>query len=249
MTGVFVPWLLGFAGVGSLALSRFVRYRALEMALDWNCRAVLFDMDGVLLDTEPLYTVAYDRMLEPYGAALDPATKLEIMGRPALLSAAHVIGKFGIPLTAEEFVERRKPILAELFANAPAVPGAEEFVRRLSSRGVPIAVATSTGRTLFDVKTKNHEWFSLFNAVVCGDDPEVARPKPAPDIFLVAARRLGVPPEDCAIFEDSPAGVQAASATGGRVFALVREPLDTAVFAGAARIVATFDEAGVCDPA
>ncbi len=215
------------------------------MTSDWNCEAVLFDMDGVLLDTEPLYTVAYDRMLAPYGAHLDRTTKLEIMGRPALRSAAHVIEKFGIPMTPEEFVEKRKPILAELFANAPAVPGAEDFVRALASRGLPIAIATSTGQALFQVKTRSHPWFSLFQAVVCGDDPEVERPKPAPDIFLTAARRLGVTPQRCAVFEDSPTGVQAAAATGGRVFALVREPADLALFTGAFRVVGSFEESGV----
>lgn len=215
------------------------------MATDWKCEAVLFDMDGVLLDTEPLYTVAYDRMLAPYGVELDRSTKLEIMGRPALHSAAHVIDKFRIPMTPEEFVERRKPILAELFANAPAVPGAEEFVRHLSARGLPIAVATSTGRNLFDVKTQHHGWFSLFDVVVCGDDPEIVRPKPAPDIFLTAARRLKARPENCAVFEDSPAGVQAACATGGRVFALVREPTDPAAFEAAFRVVETFGAAGI----
>ena len=114
-----------------------------------NLGGVLFDMDGVLLDTEPLYTVAYDRLMAPHGARLDRDTKLEIMGRPAILSAAHVIQKFALPMTPEEFLEMRKPILAELFAHSPAMPGAEDFVRALSNRVYRLAVATSTHRALF----------------------------------------------------------------------------------------------------
>lgn len=179
--------------------------------------AVLFDMDGVLLDTEPLYTVAYDRMLAPYSAKLDPELKRQMMGRPALFSASLAIRKYGVPMTPEEFLERRRPILEELVREAPAIRGAEDFVRGLVRRGVRTAVATSTARPLFETKTARHPWFSLFDVTVCGDDPDLRRPKPAPDIFLLAADRLGVRAEECLIFEDSPTGIEAAIATGASV--------------------------------
>lgn len=191
--------------------------------------AVLFDMDGVLLDTEPLYTLAYDRVLEPYGARLDPSTKLEIMGRPALKSAAHVLEKFNVPLSPERFLELRQPILEALVADAPPVSGAPELVAFLKQSGKKIAVATSTARPLFEKKTGKYAWFSNFDVVVCGDDAEVARPKPAPDIFLIAARRLGVLPTSCAIFEDSPSGIEAALATGATVFGVYPEGGEAAV--------------------
>jgi pseudouridine 5'-phosphatase len=182
--------------------------------------AVLFDMDGVLLDTEPLYTVAYDHVLAPFGASLDLVTKREIMGRPAAFSVQHVLTKFGVPLTVEEFLSRRKPILEALIESAPPLRGAPELIEFLKTRGVPMAVATSTDRRLFAKKTAVHPWFSLFDAVVCGDDARVLAPKPAPDIFLEAARQLGIAPKDCAILEDSPSGLRAARAAGGRVIAV-----------------------------
>lgn len=202
-------------------------------------------MDGVLLDTEPLYTEAYNRIMAPFGAHLDPATKLEIMGRRAIQSAAHVIAKFGLPITPEEFLKRREPILVELFSDSPVVPGAVDFVRELKAQEIPLAVATSTGREVFEIKTRRHHWFSLFDAIVCGDDPEVQKPKPAPDIFLTAARRLGVPIEHCAIFEDSPAGVEAGCASGGRTFALIREETDLRLYEAAHQIIGKFSEAEI----
>ncbi len=201
-------------------------------------------MDGVLLDTEPLYTKVFDLLLAPYGASLDPVTKLEIMGRTAIKSALHVIRKFSLPLTPEEFVLRREPLLLEIFSSSPAMKGAESFVRALKSQGMALAVATSTAKALFETKTQGHSWFELFDEIVCGDDAEVAQAKPAPDIFLVAARRLNMRPNTLAIFEDSPAGVQAARASGAYVYALIDAATDPTKYHEAHHIVHSFSASG-----
>jgi beta-phosphoglucomutase-like phosphatase (HAD superfamily) len=88
-------------------------------------------------------------------------------------------------------------------------------VRHLAEHNIPIAVGTSSSIHYFHAKTTLHRaWFELFAHVVTADDPDVTAAKPAPDIFLVAARRLGVAPRDCLVFEDSPFGVTAAKTAG-----------------------------------
>jgi pseudouridine 5'-phosphatase len=182
--------------------------------------AVLFDLDGVLLDTERLYTEATQAIVGRFGKTFTWAIKRDAMGRDALVSARIVLDRLDVPLTPEEFVAERDVILEQLVQRCEAIEGAEAFVRSLVDHRVPVAVATSSNRALYNIKIRPHAWFDLFSAVVCGDDPRVGAKKPAPDIFLVAARDLNVDPGQCLVFEDSPAGVEAALAAGMRVVAL-----------------------------
>lgn len=182
--------------------------------------AVVFDMDGVLLDTEKLYSEATRQVLAPYGKELDWATKSKMMGRAPLVSAQHLIDATGLPLTPQEFLDAKRPHLERLFPTCEPMAGAQVLVETLAQRGYSLAVATSSERDYFEAKTRHHGWFHHFQAVVCGSDPEVERHKPAPDIFLAAARRLGVAPERCLAFEDSLAGVESALAAGMTVVAV-----------------------------
>lgn len=181
---------------------------------------VLFDLDGVLLDTERLYTEATQTIVGRFGKTFTWEIKREAMGRDAHASARIVLERLGVPLTSDEFLAERDPILEALVADCRAMEGAEAFVRTLVNRGVPVAIATSSDRRLYELKARPHPWFDLFAAVVCGDDPRVVAKKPAPDIFLVAASELRADPARCLVFEDSPAGVEAALAAGMRVVAL-----------------------------
>jgi pseudouridine-5'-monophosphatase len=181
---------------------------------------VLFDLDGVLLDTERLYTEATQAIVGRFGKTFTWDIKRDAMGRDADLSARIVLERLGVPLTSQEFLAERGPILESLVARCQAMEGAEAFVRTLVAQGIPVAVATSSDRRLYELKVRSHAWFDLFSAVVCGDDPRVGAKKPAPDIFLVAARDLGAEPPQCLVFEDSLAGVEAALRAGMRVVAL-----------------------------
>jgi pseudouridine-5'-monophosphatase len=190
----------------------------------------LFDLDGVLLDTEGLYTAAAQEIVGRYGKVFDWSIKQHTMGRDAKLGAKILLDHLDVPLTPEEYLREREPILERLFQTVNAITNAERFVGLLHSRRIPMAVATSSERRLAQLKMRDHSWFTRFDAIVCGDDPRVLEKKPAPDIFLAAASDLRAAPKSCVVFEDSPAGVEAARAAGMQVVALPDPAVDERLF-------------------
>eukprot|EP00092_Neocalanus_flemingeri_P014060 GFUD01015168.1.p1 GENE.GFUD01015168.1~~GFUD01015168.1.p1 ORF type:complete len:246 (+),score=83.05 GFUD01015168.1:35-772(+) len=191
---------------------------------------VLFDMDGLLLDTEPLYTAASEAVAARHGST-DPSglplaftwdLKVRQMGLPSDKLAELIVKEMRLPISPEQYTREARQIQEETFPACQLLPGAERLVRYLAAQpNIQIAVATSSPRETFELKTSKHqELFSLFNHVVCGSsDPEVKQGKPAPDIFQVCAARFPdhTPhPASCLVLEDSPAGVQAALAAGMR---------------------------------
>jgi len=211
------------------------------MKLARRPRYAIFDLDGVLLDTEPLYTQATAHVAARFGKVYDWSVKRDCIGRGTLEAARIIVEALGLPLAPDRLVQERDVLLTDLVARAPALPGAEAFTRALAGRGVPLAIATSTESPLYAIKAAAHRsWLAIFAAAVCGDDPRVARPKPAPDIFLAAAATLGAAPESCLVFEDSPFGVEAACAAGMQVIALPDPAMDLGRYARADAVVTGF---------
>lgn len=187
--------------------------------------ACLFDLDGLLLDTEPAHARAWQTVASRFGRPLDHAELLSLRGRRRLDCASQVrrwiSAAGGPPLSEQELLAVRQPIAEALLADAPPMPGAETLVRRCQALEIPMALVTSSARAPVEAKVAPHPWMALISERVHGDDPELGGGKPAPDPFLLAARRLGVAPTDCWAFEDSSAGVAAAIGAGCRVYVLL----------------------------
>ncbi len=204
---------------------------------------IIYDNDGLLLDTEPFYTKAHQIMAARYGKVFDWTVKSKMIGLRAEDSANVIINALQLPFSVAEYLEERKQLLTEMFPHADPMPGAVKLTTHLHRHGIPQAVATSSDRYYFDLKiTRHREWFKIFQCVVWGDDPEIQRGKPSPDIFLVAAKRLKADPAHCLVVEDSPAGIEAALAAGMNAIAVPDPNMDDRVYSGAHQIIRTLNE-------
>lgn len=178
----------------------------------------LFDMDGLLLNTEHLYTKLIQQTIEEFGSTglYTGAIKATHMGLQSLELAQRNIELFQLNVTPEEYLKKHQQLAEEIMPTAVLLPGVERLLRHLHEHKIPIALATSSSKQLYDVKTTNHaNIFDLFDHKVYGSsDPEVVHGKPLPDIFIVAARRFPDQPDpkQCLVFEDAPNGVRAAIA-------------------------------------
>jgi beta-phosphoglucomutase-like phosphatase (HAD superfamily) len=194
--------------------------------------ACLFDLDGLLLDTEPLHARAWQEAASLFGRPLSAAELLALRGRRRHDCAEQVrqwIAAAGGPeLSPEALLAVRQPIAEALLPQASPMAGAPELVGRCAALGVPMALATSSSRAAVALKAAPHPWLEAITERVHGDDPALAAGKPAPDAFLLAAERLGVAPRDCWAFEDSPAGARSALAAGCTVLVLTPPELDQA---------------------
>lgn len=204
---------------------------------------IIYDMDGLLLGTESLHEKVNQKIAQRYGKTFDRHTKIKIAGRPTLDSATILVDTLQLPLTPEEYLEERNELLYPLYKTATALPGTVNLTQHLYNHQIPQAIASSSSRHHFAMKTVNHqEWFSIFDRFTLGDDPEIKRGKPAPDIFLLAAERFGVSPEQCLVFEDSIAGMKAAISAGMSVVVIPDPVFDQQLFKDATQVLNSMTE-------
>jgi HAD superfamily hydrolase (TIGR01509 family) len=187
--------------------------------------ACLFDLDGLLLDTEPLHSEAWHQAAHHFGLGLTVDQLLALRGRRRFDCAEQVrqwIGQAGqVVPTVDALLAVRQPIAERLLPLAQPMPGAVTLIAACQDRKVPMAMVTSSSRAAVALKEAPHPWLESIAVRVHGDDPALGAGKPAPDPYRLAAQRLGVDPRDCWAFEDSQAGVQSALAAGCLVHVLV----------------------------
>ena len=200
--------------------------------------AVLFDVDGLLLDTESIYTEVTQKIVGEFGKTFDWSIKANMIGRAELESSRYLVEALDLPITAESYLERRNGMLRAGFATCKAMPGAERLVRHLNDHQIPMSVATSSTRELFEIKKSGHtDWFDLFKPTVTGDDPEVENAKPAPDIFLAAGKKVNSTASKTLVFEDAPSGLAACLTAGMHVVAVPDPNMDKARYQGATMVL------------
>jgi pseudouridine 5'-phosphatase len=181
---------------------------------------VIFDLDGTLLDTEPLYTQSAQAIVSRYGKVYDWSVKRLVVGGDPALGAQVIVEQLQLPMSAQAYLEEREALMRELCKQARPLPGVLQLIDLLRAHDIPLAIGTSSRRELCQIKLASQPFAQAFRCIVCSDDPGVLLAKPAPDIFLAAASQLAAAPADCLVFEDTTKGVQAALAAGMQVIAV-----------------------------
>ena len=183
-------------------------------------KAVIFDLDGLLLDSEIVAFKVYEELGKRFGFEITlPDFMQNICGQPLRRNVAYVNDRFQLPWELEEAVEEvlrvEKKILDE---GVDVMPGARELLAFLKENNYKTAVASSSARARSMRLLEQHDLVKYFDDFVFG--PEVEKGKPNPDIFLKAAEKLDIAPENCLVLEDSQAGIQAAYSAGMRVICI-----------------------------
>lgn len=186
-------------------------------------------MDGLLVDSEGLASIAMDRLLDGRGLPRRPDVHEKLLGRRLVEALAIVRDGYEIDDELDALVTQYAALRTEaLRGSVRPMPGALEIVERARLAGLTIALATSGMRIHVDISLGETGLAGRFDSETTGD--EVGRGKPAPDLFLMAAERIGMTPDDVIVLEDSPLGVEAAINAGMRVIAVIGHPDRQAAF-------------------
>jgi len=188
-------------------------------------KAFLFDLDGVLIDSEPLHGQAWKETAGHFDLNLTYGQLKLLRGKRRIDCANELVKLIPKAVKAKDLLNLHKPISRQLVLSAQAMEGGESLVKRCHENNIPMALVTSSSSESFQIKTAPHKWINLFNVMVLGDDKLLAKGKPAPDPYLLAAEKLNVAPQQCWAVEDSISGVSSALEAGCFVFFL-KENLD-----------------------
>jgi beta-phosphoglucomutase family hydrolase len=198
-------------------------------------KGVIFDWDGVVIDSSAQHERSWELLAEEIGKPLPEGHFLKGFGKKNNVIIPELLNWSQDPAEISALGERKEELYRELVraSGVHILPGARELLSALIDAGIPRSVGSSTPRSNLDAIFAATGLGALFDAVVCGDD--VKNGKPAPDVFLLAASKLGLAPEDCLVIEDAHVGIQAARSAGMLVLAVATtNPLADLQYADAA---------------
>ena len=183
------------------------------MTIAPRLEAVLFDMDGVIIDSEPLWSEAEKQLLARRNLRYSPELKEVLIGRDSREAVSLLMAYYNLSERLDEIIEERNQLITGLFREfLQPITSALGLVRSVRDSAIKTALASSSPRHLIELVLDKLKIAGLFDCILSGE--KVERGKPAPDIYLRAARELGVQPSNCLVVEDAPIGVAAAKAAG-----------------------------------
>jgi beta-phosphoglucomutase family hydrolase len=174
-------------------------------------RAYLFDCDGTIVDSMPLHYKAWKKSLAEWNCEFEEALFYSWGGRPVREIVSELNERNGLNMPVDALATRKECLYHEQLAQLKVIPEVLEHIEAQHGR-IPFAVVSGSRRTSVVGSLSKLDLLDKFDTLVCAEDYKNG--KPAPDAFLLAAARLGVPPEDCLVFEDTALGIQAATAAG-----------------------------------
>jgi HAD superfamily hydrolase (TIGR01509 family) len=201
-------------------------------------KAILFDLDGLMVDSEPHSLASWEAVLKERGVTLDQPTIDSILGQRIDATARTLIDQYHLPDTVQGLADAKTEYqITHLDGNVKPKPGLIELLDEIDRRGLKKAVASSGIRRYVEAVLRANGLLDRFSVIITGD--QVAHGKPAPDVFLAAARALHVGAQHCLVLEDAPAGVQAAKAAGMTCLAVPDHSVAQLDLSQADRVVAS----------
>ena len=183
-------------------------------------RAIIFDMDGVLVDSEPFHVEIEKRQFELNKLLISTEEHHQYMGVASDVMWREIAKDHALEMAVEELISQNKAESIRFFGELeeiPVMPGLVDVLEQLTQKGIPMAVASSSFHEIIELILERTALRKYFQHVVSSQ--EAGKSKPEPDVFLLAAQRLGVQPQECLVVEDSKNGIRAAKAAGMRCIA------------------------------
>jgi len=185
------------------------------VSLTSQLKAILFDFDGTLVDSEPLHFQMWQQLLAKYGVELtEQQYKDHYAGVPTTLNAVDMISRFKLSIPAHSLASAKKELTRSIIAKSgfPLMPDVREILAQLTCYDLKLGIVTGAAKSNVHATIKAHSLEKYFSIIVSGED--VSRNKPAPDCYLLAMSQMGVTARDCLAFEDTELGLTAASSAG-----------------------------------